>query len=494
MNQFTLRKLASNPAEFRESLIIPSASGPVRFGDCIADFQAKDFSALDGSFISLQNGKKPELNRFWIERVKGGSKTSDIATLMLWLLAFCPRTLLIQVAAKDGDQADEIRKAMRDILRSNNWLSQRIEVQRNAVINRATESRLDILTVDERGAHGSRPHVLFIDEVVHIENRDFVETLLDNAAKTSALTNIATNAGFVPSWQFDLREMARQSDRWYFSQVTQPAPWISEADIEERRLSTSQNRFNRLWRGLWVSDHGDALQPPDIEAAITLTGPMNPDDPGAKHYRFVAGIDIGLRKHATTFVVVGWHVGGMKVVESDSEGIFDGWNMVPKKEYQRTEGTYRYRLAKVEVWRPQPGNRVSLEAVRSAILNAHQQFKLSAVCIDPYQGEHLAELLRHDRVPVQLVPQTGPSLSTQATTLIEAFQQRLIDLYPHDHLLADIGALQLQEKSYGVRLVSPRYSQEGSGTAHGDTTSALSIALNAVRDLSPMTGDYGLYD
>jgi hypothetical protein len=59
-----------------------------------------------------------------------------------------------------------------------------------------------------------------------------------------------------------------------------------------------------------------------------------------------------------------------------------------------------------------------------------------------------------------------------ASVLLDGFNQRQIDLYNHPQLLADLRALRVEEKSYGVRLTSPR-----GPNGHGDAATALAIAL-----------------
>jgi phage terminase large subunit-like protein len=165
----------------------------------------------------------------------------------------------------------------------------------------------------------------------------------------------------------------------------------------------------------------------------------------------------------------------------------------PEVETICHEATGRLRLADLRVWKPKTGHRVSLEAVRTSILMAHRQFKLAAVAFDPYQGEHLAELLERAGVPVIRTPQTSVSLQEQATALVEAIQQRSIDIFPNDDVLADLKRLQIRDTGLKIRLVSPEATGDGAGTGHGDVASALSfaVALAKNRFSLPMTSIRG---
>ena len=204
MDAKALTRFASDPAAFRDALILPSAHGSKRLGAILADFQHRDFAALDRAFLALRNRQQPVPNRFWLERTKGASKDTDLAVMLLWLLAFAQRPLVCQVGAADRDQADELRKACKGMLRVNPWLAEVIEVQASAVLGLRNESRCDILTSDAPSSHGARPDLVILNELSHVPSREFAETLLDNAEKVpSGLVVIATNAGFDPSWQYE---------------------------------------------------------------------------------------------------------------------------------------------------------------------------------------------------------------------------------------------------------------------------------------------------
>ena len=64
---------------------------------------------------------------------------------------------------------------------------------------------------------------------------------------------------------------------------------------------------------------------------------------------------------------------------------------------------------------------------------------------------------------------------------LEAFSEGNIELYGNPILLSDLRALRVVEKSYGVRLGSPR-----GPSGHGDAATALSIALHIAKN-PPLT-------
>ena len=462
-------------------------------------FQRRRFRIINPSLVAIAKQETPPLPRIWDERTKGSSKDSDHAINLLWLLGIATRTLRIQVGAYDQGQADEIRQICKSILRLdapvNNLLAQFIEVQQTKIINTRTESVAEILTSDKLGSHGSRPDVVLVNELTHQKDKGFAETLLDNADKMpNSLVVIATNSGHNPSWQLGWKRSFALSERWTILEYGKPAPWIAEEALVDAERRSSQGRFQRLWHGIWGSDTGSAIDKSDIENSITQTQSMTGKEKG---FAFYAGMDIGLRKHASGLTVVAKHVGyseekskPKRQLSSLQQAMVDiGEWEEPEEEYEYNivEPTHRLRLAFSQSWKPKAGKRVSLEAIKTAIQNAHQRFNLAGISLDPHQGEHLIELLERENVPIIRTPQTLSSLQNQATALIEAFQQRNIDLYNEVDLLADLKRLQIKDSGLKVRLVSPEVNED-EGTAHGDLASALSfaIALAKIRNHLPI--------
>jgi hypothetical protein len=477
----TLRRYAADPAEFLADLRIPSARGDARFGDCMAQFQRDRFASIASALKAVAEGTCPPIGRHWWEATKGASKDSDLACCLLWLLAFTRRPLTVQVGAADQDQADEMRKAAKAILRLNAWLSKRVEVQNWKIVCSATSTAAEIIAADTAGSHGARPDVLILNELSHVQKWEFAENLLDNASKVpQGLVVIATNAGYIgtPAWKW--RELARSSPRWTFNAYTRPSPWLDSAEIEEARRRNAASRFNRLWFGVWSSGSGDALDPADIDAAINpdlapLEGHANviakarrsgggprlqlehdtpvPITPKVKRpsLSFVAGLDLGIKHDHSALVVLG-----------------------------ADHGTQRIRLAHCVSWAPDPNTgKVDLEAVEAAVAAAHRRFHLASTGYDPFQAELMAQRLTRRGVPMREVTFTGANLNTMASVLLEVFRSRRIDLFPHDRLVADLRRLSIVEKSYGHRLEATR-DVDG----HADTATAFAIALPAAADLA----------
>ena len=439
-----LRKFATDPMAFIRALIIPSGRGVKRFGDCIADFQTERFEQLIPALVAVAKGEKPPIGRYWLEATKGASKDSDLAIAVLWLLAFSKRPLTIQIGAADQDQADEMRLICKGILRLNEWLASRIEVLSWKIVCKATFSECSILAADVAGSHGARPDVLILNELSHVQKQEFAENLLDNAAKVPhGLAVIATNSGFTGTWQERWRQIAMDSpDRWIANIFNRPSPWLDEKEIAEAKRRNSRARFLRLWHGIWASSCGDALDEADLQAAINRT--LRPLHAGQAGWFYVGGLDLGVKQDHSALVVIGGN-----------------------------RETLQLRLAHAMSWQPnEDTGKVDLMAVERAVLDMHQRFNLLTCGYDPFQAELMAQRLTLQDVPMNEMTFTGTNLNRMASTLLDVFRSRRIELYDMPRLIADLSRLTIEEKSYGYRLSATR-DENG----HADLATALSITL-----------------
>jgi hypothetical protein len=91
----------------------------------------------------------------------------------------------------------------------------------------------------------------------------------------------------------------------------------------------------------------------------------------------------------------------------------------------------------------------------------------------------MAQRLAKRNVTMVETPLVGKALDRMATTMMEVFRSRRIDLYPHERLVADLRRLSIEEKSYGHRLTATRDAD-----GHCDLGTALAIALPAAVDLA----------
>lgn len=464
----SLKALAAHPKSFRAALLIDTDQGPKPFPECVNHWQQQDFVALDNGW-QLAAGQKPfgeVISRGWLERPRGHAKTLDLAIMSSWCLFASRRQLSGIGAAGDQDQARLLRDAIGRLLHVNPWLSKLLEVQAYKVINRRTKSVLEIISSDAPTAYGLTPDFVVADEVVHWKKRDLWDSLLSSSAKRSTcMLVVITNAGIQDDWQFETREAICEDPNWHFSRLEEPcATWISADALAEQEKLLPSIAFRRLWLNQWTTGAGDALTPEDIAAAF---GRISAHHQAFGGYEYVGGLDLGVSRDASALAILGVARGPVQ------------------------HGALR--LAECHLWAPGKNQKVDLQQVESAIADAHARFDLKRLNYDPWEARHMANRLQAgnlsvyqkqlgrlhqtSKVPMVEIPPTGQNLQRMATSLIEAFSDRRVQLFHDPDLRRDLEHLRIEERSYGYRLTSPRDRY-----GHGDLGNAFALAVLAATD------------
>lgn len=458
-----LLDLQKDPAAFRAALMIDTDQGPQPLGDCIDPWQKTDFEALDSGWQRAVVGSKvqAQYQRGWLERPRGHAKTLDLGIMATWALFASRRRLSGIAAAGDQDQARLLRDAVGRLLYVNPWLASILEVQAYRVVNVKTESTLEVLTSDAPTSYGLTPDFVIADEVTHWRKRDLWDSLVSSAAKRSTcMFVVITNAGLSDDWQWQAREAVRSDPSWYFSRLDGPcASWITPDRLAEQERLLPSIAYQRLWLNIWTQGGGDAVAPELIASAFCKD--LQPQAQAEPGFEYVAGLDLGVSRDASALCVLG--------VRSDHEG----------------HG--KIRLAHTKLWRPRKGQKVNLQDVEDALLKAHAAFDFRQVNFDPWQATHMASRLQsaglgsvvhgQDRkaaLPMVEITPTGKNLQAIATSVIESFNDRRLELYEDPDLRRDLVRMRVEERQYGFRLTSPRDE-----LGHGDLGTAFSLAMLA---------------
>ena len=473
INAKTFAKYASDPAAFRNDLLIDVDGVARKFGTVMDPWQKVDFASLDPALKRCAGRSKAKARmRAYLERGRGHSKTHDLAVTCIWALTFATRPLKGFGFAVDKDQAALLKDSMQTIIRLNPWLATILDVQRNQVINIAEghpgqDGTLTIQASDVGSSYGILPDLVIADELVHWQGDGGLwNSLISSAAKRSGcLMVVISNAGFTDSWQWNVREAARTDKAWIFSRQDGPvAGWITAERLAEQRRMLPQTAYLRLWENCWSSGLGDALPEADVLGAFDPK--LEPMTGREKGWLFVAGVDLGLTRDCSAVVV-------LAVPEGGKAG--------------------RIRLAHHKLWRPTLGKKINLIEVERYILDLDKRFGLEFCAFDPWQAESMAQRLEIDsghrrrnqkrvynhKPWMREIPPTGPNLREQASLTIESFSDRRLQLYDCEPLRRDLLKLRVVEKSYGYRLESPR-DQAG----HGDCFSAFALALLIAHELA----------
>jgi phage terminase large subunit-like protein len=444
MNPEQAKRFKADPLAFIESLVIPSGRGIKRFKECMFPFQRTFFEQMRPILIALANGTEPPINRVWLERTKGGSKDSDVACCILWVMAFAKKPVRGRICASDRDQAGEVWLIVKGLLRHNPWLADRITLQNWKIICEANDSECEVISADADSAHGGRVDITFLNELVHHQNEDFASTIADDAAKMPfGVMVIASNAGIQNSWAHSWKKNAEENpDVWLMSVMSEPSPWLNAKDIEDARRREPKARFERLWYGVWSSASSACLSEEDIQAALNYN--LRPQAGAEPGYVYVAGLDLGISNDHSALAVIGI-----------------------------ARSTQRFRLVYTREWSPdETSGKVNLMDVEQECLEVYKRFRPVRFGYDAWQAVLLAQRCELQGIPMEAMQFSSKGLTLMAQTLIECFQNRRIELYNIPKLITDLRRLQIEERPFGVRLTSTRDSE-----GHQDLATALIIAL-----------------
>lgn len=449
-----------NPTDFRRRLMIDARGTIKSLEDALDPWQRADYEALDAGWRRLLTGEGDGKLRAYLERPRGHSKTMDIAVQIIYALTNSHKTIHGIAAATDGETAGFIRDAIDLLIRQNEWLRASVDLQKKEVINQTTGSWIRMITSDADSTFGHTPDFIICDELTHWKKRDLWDAIFSALPKKVCLMLVIANAGVGQgtSWQWQVREMARKSDRWHFSRLDGPvASWQSEEDIAEQSEGLPPKAVQRLWYNVWSVESGDCIELDDIRACtVHETGILRflP-----QYEPFVAGLDLAVNRHHSALVVLGVH-----------------------------SATGKVRMAECQWWDPKksPTGKIDLDKVLEAIRDARRRYRLFKISIDPSQAQYIAQLLEADAIKdptaamrIELVPQVGKHLHAMATSMVSAFRNHLIELHPDKALETDLLKLSIVEKQSGFHLVAP---EDENG--HADRAIAMALALPGALEMA----------
>lgn len=444
VNREYIRRARNNFMTFLKGLRLPSGYGIVPFKQVMQPHQIKCFEALAPNLEALQNNQMPACRKFWIERTKKAAKDSDLAAVLLWLLAFPRRPLYMQVGAADRDQAAIIKRRMLSYMSCNKWLEEFVKIHSYKANSVCLNASLDIMAADIQGSHGEIPDLLICNELSHVTKWEYIENLIDNAAGVpQGLVIIATNAGFKGTQAHVFREQVLKSPNWQLYFFKDPSPWMTAEDIAEAKERNTPSRYRRLFEGVWASGKGDAFDDELIERLFSenvheLVGPL-------EGWRYVMGMDLGVSRDHAGLLVLG----------------------INRKEQ-------RMQIATCKGYNPKDNKtgEVQLVQVREDALALYRTFRCEVIGYDPHQAELMAQELRERGVRCVKVPFTGDRVTKMATHLLEVVRQGKLKSYEDPRLRTDLAKFNIVEKRYGMKLESVR---DASG--HADVGTALVISL-----------------
>lgn len=438
--------------KFRTATLIETPGGRlVPYESALeAGWQRPDVEALDPA---IRNSMRPGsihgdiIQRFYYERARGHSKTTDQAIICLGMAYSSDRTLTGVVGSGSKDQAALLRRQAEKVVSLNPWIRDRVEIHRYAIVSKVTGSEFKILTSDESSNYGETPDVVIVDELTVWQKRGLWEALFSAVAKQPhcflvVISNAGRNKG--KDWQWGIRELARQDPNWRFTSTRGAvASWITEEALEEQARYMLPSEFRRVWRNQWQTGEGDTLDQSIVDAVF--------DHEMAKGFvgkTRVVALDLGIHHDHAALPVV----------------LVDAAN-------------HRYLTPYVENWRPadQQSGKVDLGNVRSTAIDIIKRIDADVLVYDPWQADLLAsDIVEATGIEAFGIQPTPKNKAMVARRMFDVLRDRRWQAADDPGLLADLEGVVFREQDRGgIDMILPKTVEWG----HADRLSAASMGI-----------------
>lgn len=416
-----------------------------RWGEAATDWQRADAAAvldLSGPRLHFQT------------RPRGGSKTTDEAGVALAvLLEQAPPGSRSYALATDGEQAGLLTDAMRGFVARTPELQGAVKVMARQVVNTRTSAALEVLPADGASAWGLRPYFVVADELAAWPHtRNYVqlwEAVISAMPKTQGRLVCLTSAGDPSHWSFRVIEGARTSKQWRVSEIPGPLPWREPADLEEQRRMLPESSYARLHLNQWAQAEDRLTTVEAVRACIGHEGVLMAE----KGVDYVVSLDIGLTNDRTVAAV------GHRIEFAD-----------------RSHGVV---LDRMDVWQGRKGAPVDLVAVGEHLAEVCGQYNGARLVFDPYQGQHLAQVLRSRGVTAKAFTFSQSSTGRLGMLLFRLLRDGLLDLPDDPDLVAELAGVTLRENAPGS------YRLDNAPGTHDDRAVALALLAHELLEHHP---------
>lgn len=475
-DQETIQLMLRLPDIFRENIRLDFGKGQyVRFGSVMEWWQRQDFDAVDPclQFLAGLSDQFPKYQRFFRQRARGHSKTSDLALDRTYLLAASRKPLDGYAVAEDKDQAKLIFQQMIKIGAANPWLKGYLTYGNNVVRNIHTGAKMTVLSRDKNSSWGITPDFVDCDEFSHWSQEDYWNSIFSSFGKRAdagCMLTINCNAGQGLDWKYNVMVNAVHDPRWYCNIHRGPqASWVTEETLAEQKRILPDSEFQRLWMNVWQTTGGDFVTLAEADECVDKNLKYNDRPPHGGDLPYVASLDFA-PKHDYTV--------GCVVHQESDDIVVDKMDVIVPNANRPT------RVAWAEEW----------------IRNTNRAFRGNVVfCVDEYQMLGSIEKLKSEGVEI-VAFEFGSGIGNfrMGICLRQLIMNQRVRWYPgcgeiqneqrkradgtleRDDLSSELASLIIEPRSGGRW----RFNHLQDGIHHDDRSYALASACVTLIDLS----------
>lgn len=377
----------------------------------------------------------------YLEIPKKNGKTTLIAALGLYHLTMDAPGGQIYCCAADKEQAGLSYNAALQMIEQNEDLKELFKIvdSKKLIINKQTGTFLKVLSAEAYTKHGINPTVVIFDELHAQPNRDLwdVMTFGAGAARKEPLWWVITTAGDDPdrhSVGWEQHEYARKvrdgehtDPYWYVKMFNAPDDcdifdekiWfevnpslgvtididkVRQEAIGARNDPAKEKLFRWLRLNQWVSLKKIGWLP--LNLWDETLGQWNPADlVGKKCY---AGLDLSSTTDLTGLVLLFPPKDGIP----DWRVLCEAWIPEDKMKERIARDNVPYdRWVKEKYLHATPGDAVDYDFVEARIIALSKQYKMAALCPDPWNSRMLTQRLDKHGIPIVEIPQNMANMS-----------------------------------------------------------------------------------
>ena len=441
---------------YLDSVIIDSRPEPRRFAHVARDWQWRRLDYMLSPIESLC-GLRPEYKgprNTWETLPRGHDKTTGLARICNWVLAFSRKPIEIIAAAADFDQAALLTEGMQAEARLNPWLAKRITFGTKRI--KGPGGVLKILTADSATSFGLRSDLIVCDEVTHWKKRDLWDTLWSGRQKRpGSVFVVITNAGTLGSWQHEILEQIKTDPSWTVYEAPGQLNSLMDAEAIQRDRALLPNGVaRRVLDNVWIDPAEESgyltKQEIAIGTQLGIEKKLVYNSAGLHTNEYVAAVDYGARRDRTAMCVM--HV--------DSDGV--------------------YVLDRMDILQGSPGNPVPIASVDAWVESVANNFHNPLIIIDPWQMEATVQKFENRLRVERFDARSGKSNYEMAELLRSLLVNKRLAWYP-DPAPLQVGkrreTLVEEMSALIIKTTGAAYRFDHTNGLHDDRTIAMGMCL-----------------